>query len=305
MFKIRFGRGGVSVLIDPDLINILELDTLAVPGYLGYAWDITDNLNYWYKAGTNGILLVAHLDTITRCNSPRNKKPRPFNLCESNGLLFAENSVLGADDRAGVYAIKKILESVPECSVLFTNFEEAGGIGVKTFIKDHPMALLEHTLFIEIDRRGIDQFTHYMPDIDPNLEDIANTFNFNYEIGSYSDVSDLSKHYKIPHINLSAGYYNEHSAKEYLDYKTLYEVLTPRYINFIQATMNQPFKYYLDPPNLFNYYDSSHDWGDYTNPYTIDLHELELLILEGFATDEEKEAYSVRTGMPLDLIESL
>lgn len=220
------------------------------------SFSVTDNLNYWYKPGTNGILLVSHVDTITRCNSEKHgQKKRELELTEFAGIIRATGSVLGADDRSGCFAISEILKDkeLRNCGVLLTNFEEAGGKGVKRFIQDHPQILNTYKIFVEIDREGVDQFTHYMEEIDPLINDLCEQFNFNFNQGSYSDVADLSRHYKIPHVNLSAGYYNQHTKWEYLDYLTLSNILIPRYIELIKAFIMQETLEYIVPAPRIKY----------------------------------------------------
>lgn len=239
-----------------EIKQFLLAEDLQVHTLFKCFFPITDNLNYWYKPGTNGILLVSHVDTITRCNSEKHgQKKREIELTEVAGIIRANGSVLGADDRAGCFAISEILkdQELRNCGVLLTNFEEAGGKGVKRFIQDHPQILSIYKIFVEIDREGVDQCTHYMDKIDPLIKDLCEQFNFNFNQGSYSDVADLSRHYKIPHVNLSAGYYNQHTKWESLDYLTLANILIPRYIELIKALqtnwggMSESFAYFEDP----------------------------------------------------------
>ncbi len=224
---------------------------LEVPKMMGIQWDTTDNLNYWYKEGNNNILLVAHIDTLPRINNTKRfkDKSKPLELTYKNGIIKANDSVLGADDRAGCFAIHELYNKYgTACSILLTNFEETGGIGVNKFITDFPDLLNEYKLFIELDRQGVDEFTYYNDFLDLELESLLYDSNFNYALGSYSDIMDLTNHYGIQSFNLSVGYYNQHTKDEYLDYNNLINVLIPRYSNLIseiesiKSSFNMPLE---------------------------------------------------------------
>lgn len=247
-------------------LEIIKSDDLKVPYMLGIDWDITDHENYFYKKGTNGILLVAHIDTIPRINNVKRfkNKSKPLELMVFNGIVQAKKSVLGADDRAGVYAIDQLYNNYgTQCSILLTNYEETGGIGVNRFISDHPNLLDNYKLFIELDRMGIDEFTHYNNHLDSSLECLLMGFNFSYNVGSYSDIMDLSDHYRIQSVNLSVGYYNQHSKAEYLDFNALEYLLIPRYNELINSIENIDECYYL--PNSKYENDPEWEYFDYSN----------------------------------------
>lgn len=247
-------------------LEIIKVDDLKVPYMLGIDWDITDDLNYWYKKGTNNILLVAHIDTIPRINNVKRfkKKSKPLELLNVNGIIQAKDSVLGADDRAGCYAIDQLYNKYgTQCSILLTNFEETRGIGVNTFINDHPDLLSDYKLFIELDRMGIDEFTHYNNFLDDELEFLLIGYNFSYNVGFYSDIKDLSDHYRIQSVNLSVGYYKQHSKAEYLDFKALEYVLIPRYNELINTLEGINESYYLPISEYENY--PEQEYLDYSN----------------------------------------
>ena len=123
------------------LFNILEMPTLKLMKYLNSAirrkhYDIyTDDDNYIFavpKKASNHIMLVSHMDTVKRGK---------VKLIENNGIVTNAHGVLGADDRAGVFAILEIANKCikggqPLPYLLFTNYEECGGLGVKQFCKD-------------------------------------------------------------------------------------------------------------------------------------------------------------------------
>ena len=204
------------------LFNILEMPTLKLMKYLNSAirrkhYDIyTDDDNYIFavpKKASNHIMLVSHMDTVKRGK---------VKLIENNGIVTNAHGVLGADDRAGVFAVLEIVnkcikggQSLPY--LLFTNYEECGGLGVKQFCKDRIAENVESDIYlmIELDRRGINDAVYYS-EPEKELKALVSAIGYNESWGSYSDVSTLSDRNDIAHVNLSIGYFNEHTASELL-----------------------------------------------------------------------------------------
>lgn len=171
----------------------------------------TDLENYFFIKGNIPLCFVAHIDTV------RTKKDK-MNLKIENNIITNSGGILGADDRAGVYGLFKIYESLLDDreipSFLFTNYEEVGGVGVKSFI-DTYNKLENVNLFIELDRRGTDEYVTYV-DVSKEVENYIESFGFIPSVGSYSDIADLAEHYLIPAVNISIGYYSQHTNKERL-----------------------------------------------------------------------------------------
>lgn len=156
------------------------------------------------------ILLVAHIDTVNFSGSR-------VKVVEDHGVLFNQNGILGADDRAGVFIILELMENLNAVPyILLTNHEEIGGIGVTSFCnaKILDQYLPEINMFVEFDRRGVNQYVSYAK-LPTKIEQLFENYGYENHHGSYSDVATLSRHYDIAHVNFSAGYFNEHSPSEY------------------------------------------------------------------------------------------
>jgi len=106
----------------------------------------SDGLYLYVHKDDNMPCLVAHMDTVQR------QKPEKKDIVKWGDTIFNIKGGLGADDRAGIYALLQ-LKDLPY-NLLFTNLEEIGGIGVKQAIHDLPELLLANTCFVEIDRKG-------------------------------------------------------------------------------------------------------------------------------------------------------
>ncbi len=77
---------------------------------------------------------------------------------------------------------------------------------------------------VQLDRRGSLDCVFY--DLDNiEFEEYIETFGFKTAIGSFSDISFLCPTWQIPGVNLSEGYYNEHSLHEYLNVNEMYATI--------------------------------------------------------------------------------
>lgn len=209
-----------------ELLNILRMSDRELGGYLRvelrkfYKRVYSDNDNYLYVKGTAPMCLVAHIDTV--CN----KVDLPVILKVNHNLIENTKGILGADDRAGVYGILEIVRELhangnPLPSVLFTNYEESGGRGVKAFIATGKFDPRGIDLLVELDRRGCNEYVFYSTTLPVQVKNYVESFGFREERGSYSDISDLTDTYEIPSVNLSIGYYNQHTMRETLHYDEL------------------------------------------------------------------------------------
>lgn len=199
---------------EPEIIKYLATEMYRIYGKDNVE---TDFNNYIVAQGTNPICLVAHVDTVGVGLTGEL-------LVWSNNVLRVggtKGGILGADDRAGVFGIidalymaRKFNLEMP--SVIFTNYEESGGVGVKTLIKDNAFDISNTTLFIELDRKGSNEYVYYTADIPREVKDYVESFGYVQNEGSYSDIQDLAWEYKIPAVNLSIGYYHQHTPSERL-----------------------------------------------------------------------------------------
>jgi len=205
------------------LYDILKMDTKALFDYLKTLLDrdyqlstVDDGENYiFYESLDNPICLVAHIDTVR----PKGK----LKLEQAKRIIRNKKGVLGADDRAGVYGVIELLrrckkQGISYPSVLFTNHEEIGGVGVKVFIDDFIKTLpFQNThLFIEMDRCNANQYVYYSEYLPDEVKTYVESFGFVESYGSYSDIADLTDIFSIPSVNLSIGYYEQHTKNERL-----------------------------------------------------------------------------------------
>lgn len=169
-------------------------------------YDVVNRKGFLYAEGEIPVLLVAHLDTVHR------EKAEIICFSEDNRYMMSPQGI-GGDDRCGVYMILQIIRQA-KCHVLFCEDEEIGGRGARDFaaIKNVPAV----NYIIELDRRGNNDAVFYDCD-NPEFTDFVLDFGFKEKIGSFSDISVIAPHLKTAAVNISAGYYNEHSQHEYID----------------------------------------------------------------------------------------
>lgn len=163
--------------------------------------------DYIVAVGDIPIALVAHMDTVY-------KTPvKNLYYDTKKGIMWSPDG-LGADDRAGVFAILKIIQSGLRPSVIFTTDEEKGGIGAAVLAEeDCPIPNLKY--LIQLDRRGVNDCVFY-DCYNPEFTSYVESFGFIERWGSFSDISFLCPEWNLCGVNLSVGYEDEHSISETL-----------------------------------------------------------------------------------------
>lgn len=163
---------------------------------------------YIYIVGEIPIGLVAHLDTV--------HSSAPFQLFrdQEQGVIWSPQG-LGADDRAGIFAIMRLVEQGYRPSIILTTDEESGGGGATAVTIAYPQPKTPLNFLIEIDRMGEMEAVYYNCDSE-SFEEYITSFGFVTNFGTFSDIYILGPAWQIPSVNVSAGYYNEHTPIEYL-----------------------------------------------------------------------------------------
>lgn len=167
------------------------------------------------------IMLVAHIDTVhrTQCNDSNIFVNFENNIvCSTNGI--------GGDDRCGVFMIMDILKNTKyRPYILFTEDEECGGLGAKKFIKRYNSSNTNLNFIIELDRMNSHDSVYY--DLDNfEFEEYINKYGFKTAFGSYTDICELCPAFNCAGVNLSCGYYKQHTTSEYVN---IDEMLTTIY----------------------------------------------------------------------------
>lgn len=163
---------------------------------------------YVIAIGDIPVGLVAHLDTV-------HKTPAYQVFYDRDENVLWSPQGLGADDRAGVYSIMEIVMRDYKPTIILTTDEEKGGLGAAALASDFPKPPFKLNFLIELDRQGGNDSVFY-DCANPEFERYINRFGFETEWGSFSDISFICPTWGVAGVNLSIGYYLEHSLGEYL-----------------------------------------------------------------------------------------
>lgn len=175
---------------------------------------VADEDGFLYAKGDIPVLLTAHLDTV-------HKEPvREWH--EKKGKIKSPQGI-GGDDRCGVYIILQILKAGYRPSILFCEDEESGGKGSTKFTRtDYIEEFRDIKFIVGLDRRGKNDAVYYDCGNKMFKEFILNQTGYVENFGSFTDICNLSDATDIASVNLSCGYYNEHSKDEYVNLKEMY-----------------------------------------------------------------------------------
>lgn len=217
-----------------------------------------DQDGFLFAEGELPVMLTAHMDTVHHDNCTI--------ICTSpDGKYWMSPQGIGGDDRCGIYAIMKIIET-HRCSVLFTEDEETGCIGAKKytdFVKKNPDANCvpkNLNYIVEIDRKNADDAVFYSCD-NPEFEKfVTEDTGFKTAHGSCSDISYVAPALGVAAVNFSSGYYNPHQISEYINLAELNEN-----IRRIKAIIDKPCEKfeYIEKKYTYNYSSSYSSYGSY------------------------------------------
>jgi len=169
----------------------------------------------------NKVLLVAHADTVWDVNYlHKTQKQNELILKDNTIYSFSNEHGIGADDRAGcaiIYLLQKLGHSI-----LITNGEEHGRIGSKWLmnsIENRDIACEinnDHNFVIQFDRRNSSDYKCYDVGTVEFSEYVEKSTGYSEpDRFSFTDIVTLCK--SIPGVNLSVGYYHEHTKNEILN----------------------------------------------------------------------------------------
>lgn len=209
---------------------------------------------YIFAEGDIPIALVAHMDTVFKA------PPEEIFFDPVKNVMWSPDA-LGADDRAGIFAIVQIIRSGLKPHVIFTTDEEIGGLGASKLAElDCPFSDLKYV--IELDRKGSNDCVFYDCE-NPKFTEYVESFGFEYSFGSYTDICEFCPTWKIAGVNLSIGYRDEHSVSEVLFVGRMYSTIEKVKKMLADAVnLTEPFEY-IPSPTRYNYaYGMNwYDWG--------------------------------------------
>ncbi len=210
---------------------------------------VTETKDYILAKGDIPIALVAHMDTVF-------DKPVENMFYDARKNVIWSPEGLGADDRAGVFAIIQIIRSGLRPHIILTTDEEKGCLGAAELCEiKNPFKKLQY--IIELDRRGANDCVFYDCE-SPEFVEYIESFGFVENWGSFSDICEICPAWGVAGVNLSVGYKDEHSYSELL------------YVSHLLATIDKvkkmlqekdiPFFKYVESPYAYSWSKLSKKW---------------------------------------------
>lgn len=177
------------------------------------------------------VVLVAHTDTV-------------WDDCiddiyyYEDEMFSAEKSPrgIGADCRAGCAALWYLRNSGH--ALLLTSGEEVGGVAANQ-VETHPWLvtyLAASRALIQFDRRGSGEVVNYSPGSDQLMSELATAMGREQADGSYTDVATIEQVCGVQGVNISIGFYYEHTRQETLDVRDWY-----RTVRIMQRVLSRPW----------------------------------------------------------------
>ena len=197
---------------------------------------------FLYVPGTreDHCVLAAHADTVfDRVYIGKKAEEKP---ALRDGVYFSESGAygIGADDRAGCAMLWLLRNSGH--SLLVLDGEEFGQIGAK-YLRSEFSDLFEelnnHSFMLQLDRRGSNDYKCYHLDVTDEFKSfIENTTGYELSISrGFTDICTLCE--TVCGVNLSIGYYDEHTPKEKLVYEEWLHTF-----EVVKSMIGQPLKRY-------------------------------------------------------------
>ena len=182
----------------------------ALPGAVVGTGRAMEGFVYLPATRKDPVLLVAHADTVA-------DESVEVVLEEKRGVIRNKCGILGADDRAGC-AMLWLLRNTGH-GLLVTDGEEYGGVGAEFLCSALPDIYekinRDHQFMIEIDRRGGKDFKCYDVGTRDFRTYVAQKTGFSEpDRSKFTDIVYLCR--DICGVNLSCGYYEEHTDTEHI-----------------------------------------------------------------------------------------
>lgn len=297
----------------PDSMRTILKEMYLIRSYSGfeeplrrYIMAFLDNLNIPYVNFNGNILgfnhpgmplFGAHMDMV---NTESYKLKGSEAALDSNHVFTVDKDTnirlyrdsdkkcqtsLGADDKNGIWIIMMLLAQGRQINFAFFHSEEVGHIGSGQVASDKELGeFIESCKYgIIIDRRNhwdiIGYDNKYCMGLDDRLSAFAKSIGMEFKParGSISDADSISP--LIECVNLSCGYYEPHTSKEYTNLNELWDtyLLCEQMLdNFdytsVSASRMQDFKGCKSPYSKYTYtttvtYDDDDKWANYYNNY--------------------------------------
>ena len=206
-------------------------------------------------------ILNAHMDTV---QGKSDTKWCTKKLKLKKDKISAKNCIIWWDDKCWIAIAMQLYEEMwDKISLLFTRQEEVWCLGIKEFVKNqNNLELLKQAPYaLTLDRRWSwdiiwESNWYCSKEFEDRIHEITKPYWYKPEHWLCSDANTISSYINV--VNLSVGYYNPHTNKEYIDCKDMINAMEAvrEIINTIKPTEKFPspdeWKVYY-PTSVYNY----------------------------------------------------
>lgn len=184
-------------------------------------------------------MFVAHMDTVFKI------QPQHIYYDAKQHVMWSPEG-LGADDRAGVYLIWRIVQAGYKPHICLTTDEERGSLGAIQLIQDIKTCPFDIKYIVELDRQGTNDCVFYSC-ANEKFKDFVENYGFITDWGTFSDISEICPAWKIAGVNLSVGYKGEHHETEILNTHALLDTFN-KVVKMINDIQFAPYFEYIPDP---------------------------------------------------------
>lgn len=229
--------------------------------------EVIEDTGFIYSKGNFPVLICAHMDTV--------HKELPSEIIYDKGKISSPQGI-GGDDRCGIYMCMEILREI-DCHVAFFEDEEIGGVGSDKFCRTEIARNIDVNYIIELDRSGENDAVFYSQ-YNPQFENFITETYWKTQYGTFTDICNICPEIGVAGVNLSCGYYRQHTKNEYVVLKEMKRNIK-EVINLIKRGDNTV--YYYDEIIIDKKYDT-YNWysGDVNWDLTIEF-EVQYVDFEG------------------------
>jgi len=205
----------------------------------------------------NKPLLSAHIDTVQEAEDIIMS-----DFIYDYGSFIKGAGVIGGDDKCGVFIILEILKERKDINFIFSVQEEVGGLGIFDVIENEKEKIKKCSYGLVIDRKGNSDIIsvnngYGTKKFEEFLLKKSNG-NFYSSTGTFSDANYICD--LISCANISSGYYNAHTKKEFIMIEDVKKTL-----EFIKKVIEDDTKFEAPISTLSDSFFQNYDDSFYQN----------------------------------------
>lgn len=175
--------------------------------------------------GKSTVMWSCHIDTMHRNNTKEPERLTQEVWVDEQGIAFVtdKEDCLGADDGAGIWLMLEMIKADAAGTYVFHRGEEKGCWGSRQLAVSHRAWLETFTHAIAFDRKGTSSVITYQSGSRACSDSLGNKLiellGMAHELDTTGVYTDTAEYMEIiPEcVNISSGYYSEHSHRETLD----------------------------------------------------------------------------------------